>query len=243
MDRDFKGIWIPKEIYLNEELNWTEKILLVEIDSLSNINGCFASNDHFAKHLNVSKDRISKIISKLVKLGYITSEIIYKPNSKQVEKRVLYSNLSYSYKVHLEGIGKNTYRGIGVNTYRGIGKNTEDNNTIYKNTNINKNSNNSKVIMDKWNSIGLSKIIKIENQRLKHLNARIEEYSLDIILEAIDKVSNSDFLKGFNNKNWKADIDWLLNPNNFIKVIEGKYDNKVNKPKKQVRKSETNWDE
>lgn len=113
----------------------------------------------------------------------------------------------------------------------------------YINTNINKNSNNSKVIMDKWNSIGLSKIIKIENQRLKHLNARIEEYSLDIILEAIDKVSNSDFLKGFNNKNWKADIDWLLNPNNFIKVIEGKYDNKVNKPKKQVRRTETNWDE
>ena len=34
MQRGFKGIWIPKEIWLSPDLNYVEKILLVEIDSL-----------------------------------------------------------------------------------------------------------------------------------------------------------------------------------------------------------------
>ena len=31
--RQFKGIWIPKEIWLNKELTMQEKMILVEIDS------------------------------------------------------------------------------------------------------------------------------------------------------------------------------------------------------------------
>ena len=44
-NRDFKGIWIPKEIYLSKELNWTDKILLIEIDSLDTEEHCFAGNE------------------------------------------------------------------------------------------------------------------------------------------------------------------------------------------------------
>lgn len=73
--RDFKGIWIPKEVYLNTDLTWTEKICLVEINSLDNDSnkhkGCYASNEYLAKFLNVSVIRISNIISKLKKLGFI----------------------------------------------------------------------------------------------------------------------------------------------------------------------------
>jgi hypothetical protein len=35
MERDFKGIWIPKEIWLLKDLNYIQKILLIEIDSLN----------------------------------------------------------------------------------------------------------------------------------------------------------------------------------------------------------------
>jgi len=38
MKRDFKGIWIPKEIWLNENLTLQEKVFLVEIESLDNEN-------------------------------------------------------------------------------------------------------------------------------------------------------------------------------------------------------------
>lgn len=69
--REFKGVWIPKEIYLNTDLNWTDKILLIEIDSLDVGEGCFASNAYLANFLNVTETTISKSISKLKELGFI----------------------------------------------------------------------------------------------------------------------------------------------------------------------------
>lgn len=71
MTRDFKGVWIPKEIYLNEDLNWTDKIILMEIDSLDNENHCFASNEYFSNLVGVSTINVSKSINKLIKLGYV----------------------------------------------------------------------------------------------------------------------------------------------------------------------------
>mgnify|MGYP003148600101 CR=1 FL=1 len=69
--RQFLGIWIPREIYLNKDLNWTDKILVVEINSLDNERGCFASNEYFAEFLSVSTTTISTSISKLKSLGLI----------------------------------------------------------------------------------------------------------------------------------------------------------------------------
>ena len=70
-NRNFQGVWIPKEIYLSQELNWTEKILLIEITSLDNEEHCIASNKYFADFLGVNEFTISHAISKLKKLGYI----------------------------------------------------------------------------------------------------------------------------------------------------------------------------
>ena len=70
-NRQFLGIWIPREIYLNHDLSWTDKILVIEINSLDNERGCFASNDYFAEFLGVTKTTISTSISKLKKLGFI----------------------------------------------------------------------------------------------------------------------------------------------------------------------------
>lgn len=70
-DRNFLGIWIPKDVYLNKDLSWLEKIMLVEIESLDNQDGCFASNDYFADFLDVTKTTISSAISKLKNLGFV----------------------------------------------------------------------------------------------------------------------------------------------------------------------------
>ena len=70
MNRDFRGIWIPKEVWLNKDLSANEKILLAEIDSLGGLSdGCFASNQYLAKFFGLSKDRISKLISGLKNKG------------------------------------------------------------------------------------------------------------------------------------------------------------------------------
>ena len=71
-ERDFKGVWIPKEVWLDTRLNALEKIILTEIDSLdSSERGCWASNKHLAEFCQCSESKVSTAISKLIKLGYL----------------------------------------------------------------------------------------------------------------------------------------------------------------------------
>ena len=74
MNRDFKGVWIPREIWLCPDLTFIEKCLLIEIDSLDNDEHCFASNEYLAKFLDCSPTSISKGISKLKKMGLVRLE-------------------------------------------------------------------------------------------------------------------------------------------------------------------------
>jgi hypothetical protein len=89
-------------------------------------------------------------------------------------------------------------------------------------------------VIKKWNDIGLNVVRNIKGKRLDSLHARIKEYSKDDVLTVIENVKYSDFLKGNNNRNWTADIDWILKPNNFIKVLEGNY----NKDKEHLKRKE-----
>lgn len=122
--REFKGVWIPAYIWLDNDLTWTEKLLLVEIDSLAKNGECFASNKHFAEFFSLSKDRVSRVVSSLRDKGYVEVKVFYKEGSKQVEKRVI-APIGYR-RIHREGIGEN------ANTP--IGENTEDINTSISNT-------------------------------------------------------------------------------------------------------------
>lgn len=71
-DRDFKGIWIPREIWLDNRLSALDKVILAEIDSLDQGDrGCFASNKHIANFCQCSEWKVSTSISKLVECGYI----------------------------------------------------------------------------------------------------------------------------------------------------------------------------
>jgi len=71
LNRDFKGIWIPKELWLNNDLTITERCVLAEIDSLDDGNGCWASNGHFAKIFQSTTSSMSNVISGLRSRCYI----------------------------------------------------------------------------------------------------------------------------------------------------------------------------
>ena len=77
-------------------------------------------------------------------------------------------------------------------------------------------------VISAWNDNGLAKIKGIENDRAKLLRARIRQYSLNDVLDAIRSVRSSPFLMG-EVTNFVCTIDWLLKPNNFPKVLEGNY--------------------
>lgn len=90
MNRDFKGVWIPREVWLNVDLSLIEKVFLVEIDSLDRGKGCFASNQYLADFFQLSRGRVSQIVSKLDENRYINIELKY--SGKRVTKRIITIN-------------------------------------------------------------------------------------------------------------------------------------------------------
>ena len=72
MNRDFKGVWLPKEIWLDKNLNALDKVILAEVDSLDKgDDGCYASNQYVAEFCQCSVSKVSNSISKLIKLNYL----------------------------------------------------------------------------------------------------------------------------------------------------------------------------
>lgn len=72
MERDFKGVWIPKDVWLDVRLNALDKVILVEIDSLDKgDDGCFASNQYIAEFCQCSETKVSTSVSKLIEYGYL----------------------------------------------------------------------------------------------------------------------------------------------------------------------------
>lgn len=134
IDRNFKGIWIPKSIWLSNELSLQEKVFLVEIDSLDNDSGCYASNTHFSKFFSLSKNRCSEIIKSLEKKGFIKIKYISGKTGNNIERRII-TIVDKSNKGIREfemGIRKSDSR--IRESDRGYSINSEDNNTVYNNT-------------------------------------------------------------------------------------------------------------
>lgn len=74
-ERDFKGIWISKKIWLAEDLIPIQKIILAEIDSLdTKENGCYASNKYFSKFFKMTERGFRKNLSELKEKGYVVEE-------------------------------------------------------------------------------------------------------------------------------------------------------------------------
>lgn len=86
-------------------------------------------------------------------------------------------------------------------------------------------------IKDKWveiaNKLKLSGTkLKINEKRKKSIKILLTEYNKDEILEAIEKIYDSKFLRGENKNGWQVTFDWFINKANLLKVLEGNYDDK-----------------
>jgi len=82
-------------------------------------------------------------------------------------------------------------------------------------------------VVEAWNSLagdrGLAKIVKLTENRRRQIKARIREYDAEDWSTAMAAIYNSKFLCGENDRGWKADFDFLLQPKSFVKLIEGAY--------------------
>lgn len=71
----------------------------------------------------------------------------------------------------------------------------------------------------------LPAIKTITKARKEAVKARIAEYGKESVRDVYKAILESNFLLGHNDKNWRADFDWIFRPTNYIKIIEGKYKN------------------
>lgn len=75
----------------DENLNHSQRILLIIITKLSQKNGvCFASNSYLANLHNSSNPTITRAIKSLEELGYIKTKLIKSENSNSIIRREIY---------------------------------------------------------------------------------------------------------------------------------------------------------
>ena len=166
-NRNFKGVWIPKEIWNDERLSANDKVLLTEIDSLDNsTQHCFAGNDYFAKFIHVSESTISRSIKKLHDIGYITNLGVIDGRT-----RVIICNVHYSVE-----------QGSVVKMTKQINQYDKSEMSKRPHNNINNNTSNKYVVVDE------ERFLKaIEKEQTRILEAyRTDEYSNKAIQYAID---------------------------------------------------------
>jgi len=86
----------------------------------------------------------------------------------------------------------------------------------------------------------LPRVLMLNDTRRRHLVSRwrdvdaeddlkSKDEGIQIFRQIFQQVHKSDFLSGRtqnrNGRVWKASFDWLMMPTNFLKVVEGQYDN------------------
>jgi hypothetical protein len=88
--------------------------------------------------------------------------------------------------------------------------------------------------IEKFRSV-IRPIKDIKGKRQDAVRARVRERGKNSLAKVIENAAKSDFLNGKNDRGFIATFDWLVSPNNFIKVLEGNYDNRV------IKNREDDW--
>ena len=122
-------------------------------------------------------------------------------------------------------------------------KNDKNNNNIYTHENVEQSSTSESVKNGKGIEINyqslidlfnkefeglLPKVVKLTDSRKKAIKNRIAENSKEDVIKVFKNVKSSDFLLGKGQK-WKCNFDFIFNSSNFVKILEGNYNDKQEK--------------
>lgn len=193
---------IPANVRYDKDLAPNAKLLYGEITALCNEKGyCWASNQYFAELYGVSVLSVKRWVNSLVNKGYVYRTLTYKPNSKEVDKRIL--SIDSGIKIDTTSVQKCYDPSIKNDTSSSI-KNDTDNNTsinntsnntnIYKEKNIKKESVNSIISSYTENKDlqdALHGFVEMRNKARKPLTARAMKLSLN----ELDKLAVDDVTK------------------------------------------------
>lgn len=217
-------------VYIGQHMNYTDEMISTICNQpLNTVRIALKAFEEF-EMINLGEDGLISIsnwekhqnIEGMEKVRAQTRKRVAKYRAKQKELESSNANVTLR-----NGTDKNKNR---------IDKNRLD---------IDKNTNNSHTddedfqtqILSAWNSLdkNIPKIqtLNANTQRYNMLKARINEHGLDTVIKAIKSIDQSKFLKGYVS-DFRITIDWFIKPNNFIKVLEGNYNDKKQSPRYQA---------
>lgn len=95
-------------------------------------------------------------------------------------------------------------------------------------------------VLEIWNDMaertGLPKALTATGKRQAMLRERLKEHGEDAFRRAVEAVERSPFCLGKNERGWRADIGFLLRPDNFVKLIEGGFG-----PREEPKRAPKPW--
>tara|TARA_Y100000004_G_scaffold84349_1_gene94679 strand:+ start:3260 stop:4120 length:861 start_codon:yes stop_codon:yes gene_type:complete len=84
----------------------------------------------------------------------------------------------------------------------------------------------------------LAQVTKLSDARKRQIKKILDTWTLGDAELVFIKITESDFLTGKGEySNWKATFDWVIKESNWIKVIEGNYDNQASIKKQEEIKN------
>lgn len=128
---------------------------------------------------------------------------------------------------------KNSFR--SENTHSKVKKSKEENSKVKENR-VKNIVYPYQDIVAMWNDVCggfLPRVKALNDNRRQKIKCRLDEFGGDSkedwlahAKELFERIIASDFLRGGNNSGWTATFDWVFeNAKNWVKVIEGNYDN------------------
>ena len=88
-----------------------------------------------------------------------------------------------------------------------------------------------KEMFELWNMVAealdLPLAKKLTSQRRQRLRRILKEHGMAEFKEVLRNLETSNFLRGENNRGWRADLDFVLQPKSFVRILESSY---VNNP-------------
>ena len=225
-DRDFKGVWIPKIVWLDERLNALDKVILTEIDSLDNgERGCYASNKHIAEFCQCSETKVSTAISKLIKIGYL---YVQKFDGRQ---RELKSRLSNFERQDLKNCKSD---------FKNLKESNTSNNTVNNTSNKKKESKQNsfnKIILEYAETVDVSIRADVTDLLFEWLKVRkakraaLTDRAIQINIDKLDELARKsgmtvvDYLKEVICRGWAA----------FYEIKNYSFDKSEKKPQQPLK--------
>ena len=252
-----RTIFILESKYGNDGYAFWFKLLEILGDAEGHYYDCSIPNNwaYLLAKTRCSEDTAKDIINTLLALGKIDSKLW---ESKQVIWcQHFVDNVSSVYKMrHAEIPTAPTFsddkpQGVSVSNK----ENLKGSELIHKETDIVEYSREKKRvypyqdIVALWNEICgscLPKVKTLNDNRRQKIKCRLDEFGGDSkedwlahAKELFERVIASDFLRGGNNSGWTATFDWVFeNAKNWVKVVEGNYDNNRGARSKQQQRTQ-----